>query len=163
FAKYKYDPKLLLEWICTSEPYQFSHVAQKENADPKFDPYFARMPLKALPPEVLFESLMTATRADQGPTSDLRKRLREQWMAKLARNFGDDEGNEMTFNGTIIQALQMMNGRELNEEIGPRGSNVVQKVVEKHSRGGGTNADAVLDDLFLMTLNRRPSAEERAK
>ncbi|HVK15533.1 MAG TPA: DUF1549 domain-containing protein [Fimbriiglobus sp.] len=163
FAQYQYDPKRLLEWVCTSDPYQLSHVAQKEYADPKYDPYFARMPLKALPPEVLFESLMTATRGESSPNAERRKQLREQWMAKLVQNFGDDEGNEMTFNGTIIQALLMMNGRELNEEIGPKGSNAVAKVVQKYSRGGSVNVDLVLDELFLMTLNRRPTGEERAK
>jgi hypothetical protein len=95
--------------------------------------------------------------------SDRRKQLREQWMAKLVQNFGDDEGNEMTFNGTMIQALLMMNGPELNQEIGPEGSNVVQKVVDEHTRGGVTNANKVLDELFLMTLNRRPAPDERAK
>jgi hypothetical protein len=163
FTQYQYDPKRLLEWICNSDPYQLSHVAQKEYADPKFDPYFARMPLKALTPEVLFESLMTATKGESSPNAERRKQLREQWMAKLVQNFGDDEGNEMTFNGTIIQALLMMNGRELNEEIGPRGSNVVLKVVQKYARGGSVNVDLVLDELFLMTLNRRPTGEERAK
>ncbi|HET6573813.1 MAG TPA: DUF1549 domain-containing protein [Fimbriiglobus sp.] len=158
FARYQYDPKRLLEWICTSEPYQLSHVARKEYADPKYDPYFARMPLKALSPEVLFESLMTATKAEDSAD---RKRRREQWMEKLVKNFGDDEGNEMTFNGTIVQALLMMNGRELNEEIGPQGSNAVAKVVRKHARGGAVNVDLVLDELFLMTLNRRPTREER--
>ncbi len=163
FAKYNYDPKALLEWVCTSEPYQLSHVAPKEYADPKYDPYFARMPLKALSPEVLFESLMTATRANQAGGGERRKPLREQWMAKLVRNFGDDEGNEATFNGTIIQALMMMNGRELNEAIGPQGSDVVRRIVEKHSRGGATNAEAVIDELFLTALNRHPTTEERAK
>ena len=57
FKKYNYDPKKLLEWICTSDAYNLSHVASKEYADPKYDPYFARMPLKAMSPEVLFESL----------------------------------------------------------------------------------------------------------
>jgi hypothetical protein len=163
FARYNYDPKRLLEWVCTSEPYQLSHVAQKEYADPKYDPYFARMPLKALSPEVLFESLMTATKGESSPSADARRQLRERWMAKLVQNFGDDEGNEMTFNGTIIQALLMMNGRELNEEIGPRGSNVVQKVVQKHTRGNAVSVEGVLDELFLMTLNRRPTNEERVK
>jgi hypothetical protein len=163
FARYGYDPKQLLEWVCTSDVYQLSHVARKEYADPKYDPYFARMPLKALSPEVLFESLMTATRAGQAPDTEQVRRMREQWMAKLVRNFGDDEGNEITFNGTITQALLMMNGRELNEAIGPRGSNVVQKVVEKNTIRGVVSVDRVLDELFLMTLNRRPTNEERVK
>ena len=62
FKKYNYDPKRLLEWICTSDVYQLSHVANKAYIDQKYDPYFARMPLKALSPEVLFESLSVATR-----------------------------------------------------------------------------------------------------
>lgn len=163
FARYNYDPKQLLEWICNSDAYSLSHVAVKEYVDPKYDPYFARMPLKALSPEVLFESLMTATQAEGSATSDRRKALREQWMSKLVRNFGDDEGNEMTFNGTIVQALLMMNGRELNDEISARGTNAVTKVIQKNSRGGIASPDLVIDELFLMTVNRHATQEERAK
>jgi hypothetical protein len=164
FAQYGYDPKKLLEWVCNSDAYSLSHVApDKATGDPKNDPYFARMPLKALSPEVLFESLMTATKTELLRNSDDLKKLREDWMAKLVRNFGDDEGNEMTFNGTVVQALLMMNGREMNSAVAAKGANAVQKVVEKHSRGGATNADAVLDDLFIMALNRRPASDERAK
>ncbi|MFO0851541.1 MAG: DUF1549 domain-containing protein [Gemmataceae bacterium] len=163
-AKYDYNPKLLLEWICTSDVYNLSHVAAKESADPKFDPYFARMPLKALAPEVLFESLMTATRADtrKGDAQKLQEQ-RDRWMARLAQNFGDDEGNELSFNGTIVQALLMMNGRELNDEVTGRGATVVRQVAEKYAAGGVTNPAKVLDELFLMTLSRRPTADERAK
>jgi hypothetical protein len=163
-AKYDYNPKLLLEWICTSDVYNLSHVAAKESADPKFDPYFARMPLKAMSPEVLFDSLMTATRADtrQGDQQRIQEQ-RDRWMARLVQNFGDDEGNELSFNGTIVQALLMMNGRELNDEITGQGATLVQRVVEKHSVGGTTNAAKVIDELFLMTLSRRPTAIEREK
>jgi hypothetical protein len=163
FAQYKYDQKMMLEWVCNSDAYQLSHVGTKEYTDQKYDPYFARMPLKALSPEVLFESLMVATKAEASANSDKRKELRERWMSRLVQQFGDDEGNEGTFNGTVVQALLMMNGRELNDEIGDKGANAVQRVVQKHSRSGTTNADAVLDDLFLMTLNRRPAPDERVK
>ncbi len=165
FVKYGYNSKLLLEWICNSDAYQLSHVANKEYADPKYDAYFARMPLKALSPEVLFESISVATKADTVKSVDPKKRLesRERWMEKLVQQFGDDEGNEMTFNGTVVQALLMMNGRELNEEVGTKGANAVLKIVEKFSKTGTTNVDGVLDELFLMTLNRRPTADEKVK
>ena len=165
FVKYGYNSKLLLEWICNSDAYQLSHVANKEYADPKYDAYFARMPLKALSPEVLFESISVATKADTVKSVDPKKRLesRERWMEKLVQQFGDDEGNEMTFNGTVVQALLMMNGRELNEEVGSKGANAVLKIVEKFSKTGTTNVDGVLDELFLMTLNRRPTADEKVK
>src|ERR1700730_10337682 len=90
------------------------------------------MPLKAQSPKVLFESLATATKADNQIDKDARKVAREQWMSKLVRNFGDDEGNEMTFNGTIVQALLMMNGKELNDEI-KRPDGVVAKAMKKYA------------------------------
>jgi hypothetical protein len=163
FAKYGHNPKMLLEWICNSDAYSLSHVASKEYIDQKYDPYFARMPLKALSPEVLFESIMTATRAESSANSEGRKNLRERWMSRLVQQFGDDEGNEMTFNGTVVQALLMMNGRELNEEIGPKGTNVIGKLVEKHSKSGQVNVDGIFDEMFLLTLNRRPTGDERTK
>lgn len=160
--QYDFNPKLLMEWICTSDAYGLSHVANKEYADPKFDAYFARMPLKAMSPEVLFESLMTATRAEARGRAE-RADLRDRWMRKLVRNFGDDEGNELSFNGTVVQALLMMNGTELNGEIGVgRGgspSNPVAEVVKRV----GTNPGKVYEELFLMALGRRPTGEEVSK
>lgn len=161
-SEYNYDPRRLMEWICTSEAYNLSHVANKEYVDPKFDPYFARMPLKAMAPEVLFESLMTATRAE-ARGRDARAELRDQWMRKLVRNFGDDEGNELNFNGTVVQALLMMNGAELNGEIGVgrggSGTNVVVDVMKKV----GADPRKVYDELFLMTLSRHPTPDEVSK
>jgi hypothetical protein len=163
FAAAAYDPKALFEWVCTSDVYNLSHVGVKEYADPKYDPYFARMPLKALSPEVLLDSLLTATRTEQLRPDEEVKRLREGWTAKLVRNFGDDEGNETSFDGTIIQALMMMNGPELNGVVGARNVNAVERVVAKYSKGGAANVDLILDELFLMTLNRRPTGDERLK
>jgi hypothetical protein len=165
FVKYGYDYRKLHEWICTSDVYQLSHVANKDYADPvKYDPYFARMPLKALSPEVLFESLIVATRTELRATDpEALKKLREQFMAKLVQNFGDDEGNELSFNGTVIQALLMMNGRELNDVIGvgraANANNAIADVVRKR----GANPSAVYDELFLMTLNRHPTSAEISK
>jgi hypothetical protein len=167
FAKYGYDYRKLHEWICTSDVYQLSHVANKDYADPvKYDPYFARMPLKALSPEVLFESLIVATRSELRESADERqakKAQREQFMAKLVQNFGDDEGNELSFNGTVIQALLMMNGRELNDVIGVgRAANTNNVIAEVIRKRGGTPA-AVYDELFLMALGRHPTGAEVTK
>ena len=167
FAKYNHDPKRLLEWICNSDVYQLSHVAAKDSADTKFDPFFARMPLKALSPEVLFESLMVATKAESRLNADARKAQRDTWMRKLVRNFGDDEGNELSFNGTVVQALLMMNGSELNGEIGSgtgrKGGTTEGNAVADAIRTRGGNPAAIYDELFLMTVSRHPTAAEIAK
>ncbi|MFO0806164.1 MAG: DUF1553 domain-containing protein [Gemmataceae bacterium] len=167
FAQYNYDHKKLMEWICTSDVYNLSHVGVKEYTDPKFDPYFARMPMKAMSPEVLFESLMTATgttaEKKNAAAAEARRGARDAWMRKLVRQFGDDEGNELSFNGTIVQALLMMNGGELNGEIGVGrgggGTNVVKELFDQFGREPGKMYEA----LFLRTLNRKPTPAEVAK
>lgn len=160
FKQYNHDTKKLLEWICTSDVYQLSHVSVKSQTDPKFDPFFARMPLKALSPEVLFDSLSLATRAESRLKDADYKALKASWTGKLVRNFGDDEGNEMTFNGTVVQALLLMNGRDLNGEVGTtRDKGVVAEVMKKQ-RG---NPSGIYDELFLMTVSRHPTREELAK
>ncbi len=160
FKKYNYDVKQLLEWICLSDPYNLSHEANPAYVDSKYDGYFARMPLKAMSPEVLFECLMTATKAETSPGAEERKQLREGWLGKLVRNFGDDEGNELSFNGTIIQALLMLNGKEINGEILRKGNNAVADVVARNTTRGVPKPSAIIDELFLMTLNRHPSTKE---
>lgn len=167
FVKYNYDMKKVAEWVCCSDVYQLSHVNPASYRDPKaetpkLDPLFLRMPLKAMSPEVLFNSLMTATKAER-KSKEERRDLRSAWERKLVRNFGDDEGNELSFNGTVVQALLMMNGRELNDEIGvgkrANANHVVAEVVRKH-RG---DARRIYNELFLMTLSRHPSDAELKK
>jgi hypothetical protein len=170
FKKYNYDPKKLLEWICTSDVYQLSHVANKAYVDQKFDPFFARMPLKALSPEVMFESLSVATRAEtRRKDKEAYKALKSAWALKLTQNFGDDEGNEINFNGTVVQALLMMNGKEINDEIGNvagrnpkdlKDGGVVADVVKRYAASG---PHAIYDELFLMTVSRHITSNEFAK
>lgn len=160
FKKYNYDTKLLLEAVCTSDVYGLSHVASKGYEDAKFDAFFARMPLKAMSPEVLYESLTLATKSVPADKNE-RANRRDDWMSKLVRNFGDDEGNEGTFNGTVIQALLMMNGRDLNREV-TRAGGVVDQAMQKHTRNGAVNVNGVIDELFLTALNRRATQSELA-
>ena len=104
FVHYGYDSKRLIRWICNSDAYNLSTVANKSNEKSDVEPLFGRMLLKALTPEQLFESLIVATQAEMFESKDNRKKLREKWMKDLTANFGDDEGNEVTFNGTVVQA-----------------------------------------------------------
>jgi hypothetical protein len=164
FKKYNHDTKKLLEWICTSDVYQLSHVAVKGQTDVKYDPYFARMPLKALSPEGLFESLAIATRARTRMTDEAYKKLKTDWSNRLVRNFGDDEGNESNFNGTIVQALLMMNGKDLNDQLkSDKGHGLVADVVAKHARSGTGSPAGIYDELFLMTVSRHPTLAEVKK
>ena len=131
-------------------------MANKTNEKADAEPFFSRMLLKAMSPEQLFESLMTATQAEQAETKDAKKKLREDWMKNLIVNFGDDEGNEVTFNGTVVQALILMNGKEINAAISNTQKGTVAMTWAKY----GKNQARTLDLLYLAALNRLPTSRE---
>jgi Protein of unknown function (DUF1549)/Protein of unknown function (DUF1553) len=158
FAHYGYDPRRLMRWICNSEAYSLSSVANKSNEKADAEPFFSRMLLKAMSPEQLFESLIVATQAEMFESKENRKKIRAEWMKHLTSNFGDDEGNEVTFNGTVVQALMMMNGDDINKAISSKDKGTVPvAVVSKRSYAG------ILDYLYKAALNRPPTPREAAK
>ena len=54
---------------------------------------------------------------------------------RLITNFGDDEGNEVNFNGTVVQALMMMNGKDINDAIGHKDKGTVAAAMKKAQPG----------------------------
>jgi Protein of unknown function (DUF1549)/Protein of unknown function (DUF1553) len=156
FNKYNsFDAKKLLYWVCTSEAYGLSSVPNATNDKPEAEVFFSRMLLKAMSPEQLFDSLTLATEGVVQKQTEERKKRREEWMKKLVVNFGDDEGNEITFNGTLLQALMLMNGKELSEAIRAKDKGTLYEAMRK---GKGT-PNRVIEELYLATLNRRPGSE----
>jgi hypothetical protein len=156
YKHYGYDQKKLIRWICNSEAYSLSSVANKTNEKPESEQLFSRMLLKSMSPEELFESLMIATGTQ---TKEQKKELRGRWLDNLITNFGDDEGNEVSFNGTVVQALMMMNGSDLNGAITPGKE---EGNVSKIAKAKG-NARAVAQELYLLTLNRPATDKELAR
>jgi hypothetical protein len=155
FAHYGYDTKQLIRWMCNSNAYHQSSVANKTNASTEVEGLFSRMLLKSMTPEQLFESLIVATQAEMFESKEAREKLRKEWLRDLTTNFGDDEGNEVTFNGTVVQALMMMNGGHLNKAIASKGhlANLVKK----------GNVTAIVDYLYMAALNRPPAPGEASK
>ncbi len=156
FKHYNYDLKKLIRWVCNSNAYQTSYVANRTNDKPEHEPLFSRMVLKSMSPEQLIESLMVATNAEAAEKKDEKRALRDRWMGRLITNFGDDEGNEVNFNGTVVQALLMMNGEDINAAINRKDKGTVAVAVAK--RQG--NPSAVIRDLYLAALNREPTVNE---
>ncbi len=172
FKEYKYNVKELISWICNSEAYDLSCEANNTNNKPEHEVYFSRMLLKNMSPEELFESLRTVldqpikpkvgettkrTAAMMAAMKDAyakRQKDRDAWLAKLTRNFGDDEGNEITFNGTVVQALLMMNGKELQAEMARPMNNTVGIAAKAGTAG-------MLDELTLAALGRKATLKER--
>src|SRR5262249_50233166 len=134
-----------------------SYVANPTNDKVEQEPLFSRLIMKAMTPEQLFESLMVATKAEQAETKQGKKDLRDKWLGSLISNFGDDEGNEVTFNGTVVQALMMMNGQDINNAIARKDKGTVALAMRS-----GKVPMAIVNELYLASLNRLPRPNERA-
>lgn len=155
FVTAGYDLRKLMTWIVLSRPYQLSSVSNDTNRKSDTDGYFARMQLKAMTPEQLVDSIMQATGADAtARTYADKRRIQDEWLDQFVTNFGDDEGNEVTYNGTVVQALMMMNGNRLNEAIRNRAGTVMAKAMAMPPA-------ARLDFLYLSALGRPPTTSER--
>jgi hypothetical protein len=153
FKHYNYDLKKLIRWITNSNPYHLSCVANKTNDKPEHEVLFSRMVLKSLSPEQLFESLMVATRTELSKKD--KKDRKQQWLGNLIKNFGDDEGNEVSFNGTVVQALLMMNGNDINEAIARKDKGTVAVAMARSRMPA-----VIIRELYLAALNRPPTTRE---
>jgi len=155
FKHYNYDLKKLIRWICHSDAYNLSYVANPTNDKTEQEVLFSRMLMKSMSPEQLYESLVKATGIEER-TED-KKKNREAWLEKLVANFGDDEGNEVTFNGTVVQALLMMNGNDLNDSLDKSKGTLARALKRGHPVA---NPVPIIHELYLSTLNRRPREDE---
>ena len=95
------------------------------------------MNLKPMTPEQLFDSLIVATAAHKaGATTRPAPR---RWLRQFDIAFANDEGEESSsFQGTIPQALMMMNGELMEKAVGGRSGSFLADLFEQaqlQSRG----------------------------
>jgi hypothetical protein len=114
-------------------------------------------------PEQLFDSLKTATEArtrrELSPKEqEQRDDQRDQWLRRLVENFGNDEGEEGTFNGTVVQALLLMNGKDINAAIADQEVGTVAIALKERA-----TPRKAIDRLFLAALNRPATEKEATK
>lgn len=159
FQKSKYDVKALIRWITSSRPYNLTSVMTKANE--KDETLFSHMALKPLTPEQLFDSLLTATAAQKaGGADDGRKR--DDWLKQFVFAFANDEGEEgSSFQGTIPQALMMMNGELMGRATGGKpGSFLHDLMLEAQGQQRTPPVEYMVKHLYLAALSRAPSRAE---
>ncbi len=163
FVKSRYDVKQLIRWICNSEAYNLTSQAAKTNEE-KDNPaagtaaLFTHMYLKSMSAEQLYDSLLVATNAHKSGRSswEQAEQKRQQWLQQFVLAFGTDEGDESTtFNGSIPQALMMMNGELIKDAISAQKGSYLNTILAESPQ----DKDRVRK-LFLATLSRVPSAKE---
>ena len=168
-----YDLQHLMRTILNSETYQRTSETNKSNKDD--EQYYSHAYLKPLSAEQFFYSLLQATGFERfqqikmegtnkhggedrmGMLRNLEERKREH-LQKFLFLLDNGEMEEIeAFNGTVPQALMMINGNMVNNSAshGERGS-FVNYVLEKWR----APADR-LEYIYLNVLSRLPTAKEK--
>jgi hypothetical protein len=146
FADSSFDLKFLIRSICRSQAYQrTSAVANLNQNDPQL---FARMSVKGLTGEQLFDSLVLATgfREKTGRGSP-----RDQFLTRFALT-----GKPAEAETSIPQALALMNGKFINDATTVSTSPTLLAVCETP----GMTMNDRIEALYFATLNRKPTEKE---
>jgi hypothetical protein len=160
FAAHQFDLKFLMRAITASKTYQLSSAATHPGRnDPRL---FARMAVKGMSGEQLFDSLAVATGFQQ---SRVREQPNEFFAprAEFVAKFSVSTEKRTDHQTSILQALSLMNGRLTSE--------VTNAEEMKNSAQALTLlavADAPFFDmpakrvetLYLATLSRKPRSDE---
>ncbi len=177
-----YDVKAFLRSIALSDAYQRSSlVPAGTNPDEIPVDSYAAANMKGLSPEQLFDSLLAATEssrvlgrqidkalAEEASDSDAeaeasdeelakaRREQRDKTAAEFATVFGSVPGQaEGEFSSSLPQALFLANSETVSAWVPPSLGNLAERLAKL------TDNPHLSDELFLSTLSRFPTEEER--
>jgi len=158
FAAHHFDLKFVIRAITASRTYQLtSRQTDKSQENPRL---FARMALKGLSAEQIFDSIAQATGfhepfANRGPQGMMNATPREEFV-RMFENSSDSTIEQQT---TILQALSMMNGQFVTEATGLEKSATLAAVAEFPLMSTADRIEA----LYLAALSRPPRTDERER
>lgn len=160
FVANDYDLKHLIREICATQVYQLSSTpAKKADLDNKL---WARYRLKPMGPDELMDSLVEAT--NMGPLLERVAGGRlDQIKYAMSRQFTflfdvDEEFEQKDFEGTIPQALMLLNGNLVNRGATPIPGTALADVLASNDTD-----EAKIEELYLRTLSRKPTSKETAR
>jgi hypothetical protein len=163
-TSYKYDFKKLIRDICLSRTYQLSSIPNDTNAGDTLN--FARSSVRRIRAEVLLDALSTVT----GSTEKLRGlpagaraveiadgRTSTYFLTTFGRATRETPCScEVKMEPNLSQALHLLNGDAVNSKV--VGGGVVKKLLK-----AGRTPDEITEELYLRTLCRLPTAEEKSR
>jgi hypothetical protein len=151
-ALHDFDVKHLIRGITFSRAYRrTSKWTNGARPDPRA---FAAASVKGLSPEQLVDSLMLAT----GCADTTALALRSWDGGELSALFSQS-GKPTEFQASILQALALMNGACVDEAT----RQAVGRLLSLGPVGQGPDPGEMVETLFLTTVSRMPSAEERRR
>lgn len=156
FIAHGYDLKRLIRLICNTQAYQLSAAPSRN--DPE-NLYWSRYRLKPMGPELILDALITATGMEEGlqrVAGAGAEAMKAQILRQLIFLFDvDEEFEQKDFEGTIPQALLLLNGSLVNNGASLLPGNALAQVLAL------PGDDAVkIEELYLRTLSRKPTSAE---
>lgn len=152
-----YDIKTLIQAIVLSRPYQLTSRATNNISSDEIPETLARMPVRALRPEQLYDSLCQATGRFRvfNPNESVNFNNdadRTQFLEQFAREMGAATEQPTS----ILQALMLMNGQFIGESTELTESRTLAAIVESPFL---TTNDKI-ESLYLTALTRKPTGDE---
>lgn len=165
FVKANYDVKQLIRWIANSDAYsltsRFGKKNEIDNPSAGETPLFSHVYIKSMTAEQLYDSLIVATNAHKTGRAgwEQSEATRQEWLQQFVRTFGNDEGEESTsFDGTIPQALMMMNGPLVRDAISAKSGSHLTELLS--TKAGDAQR---IQKVYQTVLSRSPNPAERTK
>jgi hypothetical protein len=159
FVAHDYDLKFMIRAITATKAYQLTSARSDKSQDDRT--VFARMPLRGLTGEQLFDSVATATGyRDSGNSSGLlgalggNRSARSEFLARFAPS--DRPTDTQT---SILQALSLMNGKVTAAATTVEKSETLAAVVDAPFLDTAGRVEA----LYLAALSRKPTEKELAR
>jgi hypothetical protein len=152
YAASDYDNRFLIKIITRTNAYQLS--SRQNDASQKGHRHFARMNVKAMTAEQLFDSLARATGFSE-QFQDVQQRRFSQPRRDFMTKFASTE--KLTERQTsILQALTLMNGKFVNDQTDLEKSQFLAGIADAPFM----DVNGKLEALFLASLSRLPTPIE---
>lgn len=159
FVASGFDVKYVIRAICNSQAYQRSSKPASGNREGGTE-LFARMAVKVMTPEQMFDSLVRvlgnvpapANRARRPTAAAARLRNITPRMLFVAFFKGEDNADPTEYQAGIPQVLRLMNAPMLNN------ASMLAPLLK-----AGKPPGQIIEHLYLAALSRRPTPHERAR
>ena len=157
---HNYDLQYFMRTILNSQAYQRTSATNKSNADD--ETHYSHAYVKPLKSEQFFYSMIEATgfdRLQKRRDRDALERMKRDYLERFIFLLANGEMEELeAFNGTVPQALMMINGPLVNDsgDHKTRGS-LIHDILKRWR----TTADRV-EQIYLRTLSRPPTSSEQS-
>jgi hypothetical protein len=161
FAAHRFDIKFMLRAIANTRTYQLTSAATHASQNDRT--LFARMPLRGLTAEQIFDSVAMATGyRDSGGGDDLFSALlggARSARTEFLNRFANQPERSTDSQTSILQSLSLMNGKVIASATSLERSETLAAIVDAPF----ATTEECIETLYLSTLSRKPDAKERER